>query len=69
MSEAKLIKYTRLPSLGKLDLGILPVRGINDGCAAHLGDPLSVTVKGPATNLVGSDDIFNEQNLWVGRRW
>ena len=57
-----------LPGLGELDLGVLPVRGVDDGGAAHFGDPLPVAVKGPATNLVGSDNVLDEQDLSVGNK-
>ena len=49
-----------LPCFWKLDFGVLPVGGVNDGRAADLGDSFAVAVKAPATNFVRSDHILDK---------
>ena len=43
-------------------LGVFPVRGVHDGCAANFCDFLAVSVKTPATNLVAANHILDEQH-------
>ncbi len=48
-------KYTVCTSIWYiLYLCILPIRGIHDGRAAHLGYLLPVAIEAPATDLIGS---------------
>lgn len=45
-------------------LGLLLLRSVDDGGAAHLGDLPALTVKRPAADLV-SDHVFNEEHAAV----
>lgn len=45
-------------------LGLLLLRGVDDGGAAHLGDLPALAVKRPAADLV-SDHVFNEEHAAV----
>ncbi len=54
-----------LPCFWKLDFGVLPVRGVDDGRAADFGNTFSVSVKAPATNLVRPDHILDK----LERKW
>ena len=49
-------------SLRELDLGVLPVRGVDDGGAADLGDLLAVSVEAPAADLAAADDVLDEED-------
>ena len=50
------------PGLGELDLGVLPVGGVDDGGAADLGDLDPVAVEAPAADLARSDDVLDEED-------
>ena len=41
------------------------VRAVNYGGAAHLWDLLSVSIEGPAADLLAPDDVLHEQDATV----
>lgn len=43
-------------------LGVFLICGVHDGSATDLGHFLSMTEKGPKTNLLRTNDILEEKN-------
>ena len=50
------------------NLGVLPLSGVDDCGAADLCDFLAVSVKAPAANFVGSNDILDEEHSVAGKK-
>ena len=47
-------------SFRELNLGVLPISGVDDGLTADLGDFFPVSVEGPAADLSSANDVFHE---------